>query len=87
MSETKIMSQLNSDFVVQYFDSWIELDLNKSNELTKFLYIKMDLCSESLRKIIQFMKKSFNDRHKTFRFFISCELLRDPTKAVNYLHS
>ena len=41
LSETKIMSQLNSDFVVQYYDSWIELDLNNSNELTKFVFIKM----------------------------------------------
>ena len=33
------------------------------------------------------MKKSFKENHKTFRFFISCQLLRELTKAVNYLHS
>ena len=80
------MSQLNSDFVVQYYDSWIEMDLNKSKEITKYVYIKMDLCSESLRKIIQFMNKSLEKSHK-IRFFISCELLKEMTKAVNYLHS
>ena len=47
----------------------------------------MDLCSESLRKIIQFMNKSLKESHKTFRFFISCQLLRELTKGVNYLHS
>ena len=87
MSETKIMSQLNSDFVVQYYDSWIELDLNKSNELTKFLYIKMDLCSENLREVILLLKKSLKNNYKIFHFFISCELLKELTKAVNYLHS
>ena len=85
MREIRILSELKSDLIVEYFDSWIE-SLVEFNEIRKYLFIKMELCEENLRNTIQFMK-SFDGKYKTFCFFISCQLLRDLTKCVNYLHS
>ena len=45
------------------------------------------MCSEKLRKVIDLMIILLEENHKIFRFFISCELLRELTKAFNYLHS
>src|SRR5689334_10957127 len=47
----------------------------------------MELCEQNLRKTIQLMNESFEEKFKSFRFFISCEMFRELTKAVNYLHS
>ncbi len=85
MREIRILSELKSDLIVEYFDSWIET-LVEFNEIRKYLFIKMELCEQNLRNTIQFMK-SIDEKFKTFCFFISCQLLRDLTKCVNYLHS
>ena len=83
------MSELKKQFVVQYFDSWIEDEVDYSTEgikILKTLYIKMELCSGSLRKVINSLK-GFKRDYKTIHFFICCEILRELTNAVNYLHS
>ena len=81
------MSKMNSDFVVKYFDSWIEKEYDfNSNQMTKYLLIKMELCSINLKHVITSLKK-FKQNFKTFHYFICCELFKELTKAVNYLHS
>ena len=85
MREIRILSELKSDLIVEYFDSWIET-LVEFNEIQKYLFIKMELCEQNLRNTIQFMK-SIDEKFKTFCFFISCQLFRELTKCVNYLHS
>ena len=85
MREIRILSELKSDYVVQYFDSWIEASV-ELNQITKHLFIKLELCEHNLRKIIIELI-NFEEKFKTFQFFISFELFRELTKAVNYLHS
>ena len=84
------MSQLESDYVVQYFDSWVEDEVGFNSEglpqILKILYIKMELCSGSLRQVIKSMK-NLKNLHKNYHYFISCELFRELTKCVKYLHS
>ena len=84
MREIRILSELKSDYVVQYFDSWIEASV-KSNQIKKYLFIKLELCEQNLKEIFQYI--NFEEKFKTFQFFISFELFRELTKAVNYLHS
>ena len=88
LSEIQIMSDLNRDFVVKYFGSWIEEELRYNFDVdvfqsSKILYIKMELCSEILRKILT----PLNKIQKRFKIYISCHLLKELIKAVNYLHS
>ena len=85
MREIRILSELKSDLIVEYFDSWIET-LVEFNEIQKYLFIKMELYEENLRNTIKIME-SIDEKYKSFSFFISCQLLRDLTKCVNYLHS
>ena len=84
--EIRIMSELKKDFVVQYFDSWIEGDVI-SRDVTKSLYIRMERCSQNLKAVLISMYYTLEECHKVFDFFISCELLRELTESVQYLHS
>ena len=52
LREISILSELKSDLIVEYFDSWIET-LVEFNEIRKYLFIKMELCEENLRNTIQ----------------------------------
>ena len=79
------MSELKSDLIVEYFDSWIET-LVEFNEIRKYLFIKMELCEQNLRNTIKIME-SIDEKYKSFSFFISCQLFEELTKCVNYLHS
>ena len=47
----------------------------------------MQLCSQSLREVIDSMHRISDERFKTFQYFISCELLRELTECVQYLQS
>ena len=86
MREIRILSELKSDLIVEYFDSWIE-SLVEFNEIRKYLFIKMELCEQNLTNNIQIMRFCFEEKFKIIYFFISCQLFRELTKYVNYLHS
>ena len=82
LREVQTLSKCSSDYVVQYFDSWIE---NNS-----CLYIQMELCSDNLKNIIQ-QKTEFFDRRKSetmnsIEYFISCQLFKELLECVQYLH-
>ena len=84
LREIRILSELKSDFIVQYYDSWIEASV-ELNEITKYLFIKIELCEQNLIKIIELI--NFEEKFKCFQYFISFEIFRELTKALNYLHS
>ena len=76
------MAKLQTDFVVKYNNSWIE---------NNCLFIQMEYCFNNLRNILTFKPIVF-DRNETqamnsIEYFISCEIFRQITEALNYLHS
>ena len=82
MREVNTLSQISCEYVVQYFDSWIENN--------NCLYIQMELCSDNLQNIIQQKKSLFrysdSDPMEPTEYFISCELFKDLLECVQYLH-
>ncbi|CAG2163101.1 unnamed protein product [Oppiella nova] len=72
---------LQSEYVVQYYDSWREGNC---------IYIQMELCSQSLQNIIENKPLVFG-RQKghsmgCVEYFISCEIFRQILESVQYLH-
>lgn len=84
MTEMTIASQLNSEYVVKYYDYWIE-DKNK-------VFIQMEFCSYNLKYLIDLKEKAFhmNNNNRIINsidYFISTELLKELIEALNYLHT
>ena len=79
---TEILAKCSGDYVVQYFDHWIE-----NNDC---LYIQMELCSDNLKNIIQQKQQFFREDNfepmKPIEYFISCQLFVDVLQCVRYLH-
>ena len=82
MREVNTLSQLCGEYVVQYFDHWIENN--------NCLYIQMELCSDNLQNIIQQKRELFGRRKResmeAIEYFISCELFKELLECVQYLH-
>ena len=72
---------MSSDYVVQYKHTWIE---------NNCLFIKMEFCSDNLKNIMALKEKCFdkksNQMMHSIDYFISCELLKELTECVQYLH-
>jgi serine/threonine protein kinase len=85
LREIRILSELKSDFVVQYFDSWIESSV-ELKQISKYLFMKLELCEQNLKEIF-ILIDLMDEKFKTLKLFISFELFRELTKAVNSLHS
>ena len=75
------MAKLRTHFVVQYNSSWIE---NNS------LFIQMEYCFDNLKNVLSIKPKVFerseNQAMNSIEYFISCEIFRQITEALNYLH-
>ena len=82
MRGTNTLAKCSGDYVVQYFDHWIE-----NNDC---LYIQMELCSDNLKNIIQqkqeFFRKEKSDPFEAIEYFISCQLFEEVVECVKYLH-
>ena len=82
MREVNILAKLKSDFVVKYFDSWIEYN--------DYLYIQTEICFDNLQNIIQKKQDCFIREKGTpmdlMDYFISCELFKELLECVQYLH-
>ena len=82
MREVNTLSQLCGEYVVQYFDHWIQNN--------NCLYIQMELCSDNLQNIIQQKRELFGRRKREsmepIEYFISCELFKELVECVQYLH-
>ncbi len=83
LEESKILAKIRSDNIVHYNNSWID----KSG----ILYIQMELCFNTLERIMEqklkyFKRKCFELMNET-EYYISSELFIEILEAVNYLHS
>jgi serine/threonine protein kinase len=81
-NELLIMAGIQSEYVVQYYNSWFE------NNNT--LFIQMECCLHSLDYILKNKNEKFKRKDNEIitptEFYISNELFRDVLECVNYLH-
>ncbi|CAG2171689.1 unnamed protein product [Oppiella nova] len=81
LNEVKNLGKVRSEYVVQYYNSWLE---------TNFLYIQMEFCSQNLRNILEIKPKEFDrdlgEAMSSYEYFISCEIFRQILESVQYLH-
>ncbi|CAG2100542.1 unnamed protein product, partial [Medioppia subpectinata] len=82
LNEVKSLANLDSDFVVKYYQSWIECN---------YLYIQMEFCSLNLTTILKNKAIVFGRQHEdkmnsVFEYFISCEIFKELLECVQYLH-
>ena len=78
-SKLKIMRQLKSDFVVNLYDYWTQIE----NDF-EFLYIQMEFCNQTLKDIIEEKTPSIPP---IIEYMIRTEIFRQLLFAMNYLHS
>ena len=83
--EIEMIKRVNSEYTVKFFGAWIEVDL------MKFACFLMELCPGNFQtqlnnKPLVFREDSDNLMN-CLEFFISCELFRELTECLNYLHS
>jgi serine/threonine protein kinase len=78
------MARLKKDYVVQYFNSWIEYN-------PTICYIQMELCFCSLGEVLE---QSYSEFHKEeneminhIEYYFKCELFKEILEGVNYLHT
>ncbi|CAG2168244.1 unnamed protein product [Oppiella nova] len=73
--------RVQSEYVVKYYDSWREGNC---------IYIQMELCSQSLRDILEIKPQVFGRQighpMDCVEYFISCEIFRQILESVQYLH-
>ncbi|CAG2166598.1 unnamed protein product [Oppiella nova] len=79
--EVSNLKTVCSEFVVTYYESWKD---------SEYFYIKMELCSESLRNIIDRKAQVFG-RHvgepiNKYEYIMSCEIFHQIVESVQYLH-
>ena len=76
------MAKLMTHFVVHYNHSWIE---------NNTLFIQMEYCFDNLKNILEIKQQIFernaNQAMNSIEYFISLEIFRQITEALNYLHS
>ncbi|CAG2171147.1 unnamed protein product, partial [Oppiella nova] len=76
LNETQSLVKLRSEYVIQYYYSWIECNC---------LYFQMELCLDNLKNLLE-TKKPNNEMMTGFDYYISCEIFRELTECVQYLH-
>ncbi|CAG2106395.1 unnamed protein product [Medioppia subpectinata] len=82
LKEVKSLAKLNSEFVVKYYNSWLE---------SNHLYIQMEFCPQSLRSLLTdkpnvFKRQTDDQMNSVFEYFISCEIFKEILECVQYLH-
>ncbi|CAG2104160.1 unnamed protein product [Medioppia subpectinata] len=84
LNEVKSLAKVRSQYVVQYYNSWL-------NDNTNELYIQMEYCPQSLRtvladKALAFGRQLAAEPMNVFEYYISCELFKQVLESVQYLH-
>ena len=73
---------MNGDYVVRYYKHWIE---------NNYIFIQMEYCFENLRNVLTIkpivFERNENQAMNSIEYYISCEIFRQITEALNYLHS
>ncbi|CAG2107984.1 unnamed protein product, partial [Medioppia subpectinata] len=82
LKEVKSLAKLDSDFVVKYYNSWLE---------SNYLFIQMEFCSQNLKSVLKdkpivFERQPEDHMNSVFEYFISCEIFREILECVQYLH-
>ncbi|CAG2103436.1 unnamed protein product [Medioppia subpectinata] len=81
IKEVKILSKLNSDFVVKYYNSWSE---------EKHVFIHMEYCCQTLGDVIKdksvVFGRQLSEAMNLYEYFISCEILRELLQCLQYIH-
>ena len=76
------LADTKCNFVVEFKNSWIVNDIP---------FIQMEYCFNNLKNILKIKHKIFKQIHNqsmnSIEYFISCEIFRQITEALNYLHS
>ncbi|CAG2102238.1 unnamed protein product [Medioppia subpectinata] len=82
LKEVNNLKKLDSNFVVKYYDSWLE---------SNHLYIQMQFCSQSLKSLLKdkpivFERQPEEPIDCIFEHFITCEIFKEILQCVQYLH-
>ncbi|CAG2113014.1 unnamed protein product [Medioppia subpectinata] len=81
VEEMNSLTKLDSDFVVKYYNSWLE---------SNHLFIQMQFYSQSLRTVLKDKPIVFGrqpeDQMNVFEYFTSCEIFKELLECVEYLH-
>ena len=77
LNETQSLVKLRSEFVIQYYYSWIECNC---------LYFQMELCIDNLNNVLETKKSLFNELMTISEFYISYQMFYELTECVQYLH-
>ncbi|CAG2102833.1 unnamed protein product, partial [Medioppia subpectinata] len=82
LKEAQSLADLSSQYVVQYYNSWLDNNV---------LYIQMEYCPQSLRKLLAdkglaFGRQSKAEPMNAFEYFISCEIFKELLECVEYIH-
>ncbi|CAG2109612.1 unnamed protein product, partial [Medioppia subpectinata] len=76
LKETENLIKLRSEYVIQYYYSWIQYNC---------LYIQMELCFNGLIHLIKTQRKLFK-MYKTYDYYISYDIFKQLVESVEYLH-
>ena len=81
LREAQTLAKLGGDKVVRYMHCWVEFDT---------AFIKMELCSDNLRNLIDKKPGLFNrtqsESMDVLEYSISCQIFKELLECVQYLH-
>ncbi|CAG2113136.1 unnamed protein product [Medioppia subpectinata] len=81
LNEVKSLVKVRSQYVVQYYNSWLDNNL---------LYILMEYCPQSLRSVLTDKRLAFGRQSaepmNAFEYYMSCEIFKELLQCVQYLH-
>ncbi|CAG2160932.1 unnamed protein product, partial [Oppiella nova] len=88
--EIKILSKLNDEYVIKYYDSWRESEQGQGDP--NELYIQMELCSFNLGELLVKKNTYFNSALYMssglgMEYFIAYHLFKEILEAVEYVHT
>ena len=85
LKEIRIMSEINSKYVVKYYNSWTEAKVIDNN-IENYVYIQMEMCSQNLKTIIEVINGLIEEKFKIIKYFIRTEILNEIIEGLNELH-
>ena len=75
------MAKLSGDGIVRYMHCWVEMYT---------VFIKMELCSDNLRNLIDnkpgYFNRTLSEPIDVLEHFISCQIFNELLECVQYLH-
>jgi serine/threonine protein kinase len=85
-----IIYNIESEFLVQYYDVWFEYINENDRNDGLLLYIKMELCDKTLRDVINEINQNIeiksNETLTPIGYYIASELFIEILESVHFLH-